>query len=882
MDTSRKICTVLTDSDLSPQNIPTTIETIEKAPNRFFLLSLKNGSRLWNVIEDLKAGKIGAKTLTKIRMAYNLEFKLQTIFKTSNDFSAEGKEVKTFADLLELLEFDNNLNLVRADYHIVINDDGIEKSSDGTDAASQAVAQLFQQAIFLNINFDIQKKSEIKMAIMKDRFRANYSALVAQIKKQKDFLNASLQHAGLNDSGKKRVREMYDALKQTEDRLAEAKKRPLRIAAMGTKKAGKSVVINSLLRRDYAPTSSLLPTPNTVKYIPSAEDSLCLDYAGKRYTFKTADELKDFIGDEFKKAQKKTGKGSDLPDMTVYYPCKELNGYEVWDTPGPNFAGAGDEHRKNAENCIREVDVCIFVMNYSSYLTDDEVKFLKQIREFFQAAGKFYSLFITVNRIDERYSSAAEKSIVYVLDYIGSRLEQLNYKNIVTFGTSALQSFYLDKLVELSKVDGATEPPFIDSDTLKDIEDNHMDEDDSITTQINFIEGAINNLRRFHGIKGATEKEIEAFSGIPQLRRYTKYIGETKADMEIVNKVVGDCEGYFAIIRSALDLVEYYTLSEEAKKYLRVVSSRIDEVVIKSKDIKYRMGTLTQDRSRRDAVRKAKDLANRLRLDTIRYFNNGVDFNVGRLSVTEENIRDLAEDSSKTSFMNSLSKEIAGSFTRAKNEAVDDCRKIVSSLSGDKRDEIKVALDAVTKEIIDMVSDINVTLKKSGVPTITLPNFPISVSMPTPKVSVSGSIDSQIARNFAKNSIKEVERTGFFGWIADLFTTKTEVNIEEFKKNIADAVKAEGLKQLNKSFEELSRSVQDGIDEIFDKFMDDCERTSNIYQKIFENTQGNIVEVLDATGKKKEELDRNISALKSVEDNLQPYLGIWNDIRGGE
>ena len=90
MDTSRKICTVLTDSDLSPQNIQATIETIEKSPNRFFLLSLKNGSRLWNVIEDLKAGKIGAKTLTKIRMAYNLEFKLQTIFKTSNDFSAEG------------------------------------------------------------------------------------------------------------------------------------------------------------------------------------------------------------------------------------------------------------------------------------------------------------------------------------------------------------------------------------------------------------------------------------------------------------------------------------------------------------------------------------------------------------------------------------------------------------------------------------------------------------------------------------------------------------------------------------------------------------------------------------------------------------------------
>ena len=122
-------------------------------------------------------------------------------------------------------------------------------------------------------------------------------------------------------------------------------------------------------------------------------------------------------------------------------------------------------------------------------------------------------------------------------------------------------------------------------------------------------------------------------------------------------------------------------------------------------------------------------------------------------------------------------------------------------------------------------------------------------------LSRSTKIDSQIARNFAKNSIKEVERTGFFGWIADIFTKKTEINIEEFKKNIADIVKAE-RKKLDDAFADLSRRVQDGIDEIFDRFMDDCDRTSDIYQKIFENTQRNIVEVLDATGKKKEELER--------------------------
>ena len=691
------------------------------------------------------------------------------------------------------------------------------------------------------------------MAIMKDRFRANYSELVAQLKQQKDFLNEALQHAGLNDSGKKRVRGMYDALKQTEDRLAEAKKRPLRIAAMGTKKAGKSVVINSLLRRDYAPTSSLLPTPNTVKYIPSAEDSLRLDYAGKQYTFKTVDELKSFIGDEFKKAQKKTGKGSDLPDMTVYYPCKELNGYEVWDTPGPNFAGAGDEHRKNAENCIREVDVCIFVMNYSSYLTDDEVKFLQQIREFFQAAGKFYSLFITVNRIDERYSSAAEKSIVYVLDYIGSRLEDLGYKNIVTFGTSALQSFYLDKLVELSKMDGATEPPFIDGDTLKDIEEHHMDEDDSITTQINFIDGAINNLRRFHGIKGATEKEIETFSGVPQLRRYTKYIGESKADMEIVNKVVGDCEGHFAIIKSALDVVVYQTLSDEAKKYLEQVVPEIDKVNNMAGNMRGRLDELLNLEALRKAKLDAQRRSDAIKEQGIKQLYGNVDAIVRRAEITEKDVREFIDNSGNNSeFVNGIFWATTTAFKNVIGEVANNTEYVAKDIVFDRRDKIQSGLRIVTQEIIDKVKSINVTLKKSGVPTITLPSFPVSVSI---NVSVEklnpALIDFEKIFNFATNSIKEVERTGFFGWIADIFTTKTVVDIDEFKRNIAAEIKRLGHAELESECNKLSTELKRQVEEAFNRFDEDCTATRKIYKTIFENTHRNIIEVRDETGKKK-------------------------------
>ena len=64
-------------------------------------------------------------------------------------------------------------------------------------------------------------------------------------------------------------------------------------------------------------------------------------------------------------------------------------------------------------------------MNYSNHLTNDEVTFLKNIHSLFKENNKFYSLFITVNRIDERYAVNEEKSVDRILDYISTRLEDL-------------------------------------------------------------------------------------------------------------------------------------------------------------------------------------------------------------------------------------------------------------------------------------------------------------------------------------------------------------------------------------------------------------------------------------------------------------------------
>jgi len=879
LDTSRKICTVLTAEDLSTEKISETAATIEQNLNKVYLLN--PSVRLCNVIDRLSKVIRKKSALTKTRIAYNLSFGLKTVLKTGNDLSADGDEVKTFADLIERI-LDENLSLKREDYHVIIDNENLTDK----ELANQAVAKLFQQTIFLNIGLDIQKKSEIKMAIMKDRFRANYSELVAQIKQQKDFLNSALQHAGLNDSGKKRVTEILNALKQTEERLAAAKTRPLRIAAMGTKKAGKSVVINDLLRRDFAPTSSELPTPNTVKYIPIAPDGqLTLDYDGKKFTFVTAEALKKFIGDEFEKAQKKTGKGAALPDMTIYYPCDDLNGYEIWDTPGPNYAGAGDEHRKNAEACIREVDVCIFVMDYSKYLTDDEANFLNDIRSAFQKNDKFYSLFITVNKIDLIYTAEVQKSVNRVLDYISDKLEELDYKNIVVFGTSALQSFYLDKVIELAKADGATKPPFVTTDSVNKLADNHMDEDDLIMTSIDTIGGMINKLLRFHGIKGATEKEIEAFSGIPQLRRYTKYIGDTKADMEIVNKVVGDCEGHFAIIKSALDVVVYQTLSDEAKKYLEQVVPKIDEVNNMARDMKASLSSLLDLKALRAAKDDAQRRNNSTKAQAFKDFDNNVNDAVNRIlpnnADTEKKIRQFVENpGDNDDFMEKIFSEVVAAFMYITKSSGEETGRNAQIVAGNRKSTIERGLNEWTTRIVDKVKNINAMLKKSGVPTITLPSFPVSVSIDISKVKFTGEhVDFQKIFGFASNSIKKVERTGFFGWVADIFTTKRVADVEEFKKNLSAEIKRTAHPELEREFNNLSRQLNDELEKVFIRFDKDCDDTKRIYTTIFENTNRNIIEVRDATGKKKAELDRNIAALKEISAHFQPYFKIWSNIR---
>lgn len=984
-------CQILTKEDLSPEKIRTTADKIKHyllKPDCQFIYLLEDGQelQLCNVISDLNKLKTSdnksfmGTTLTRMRTAYNLHFELKTVLITGNDLSANGVEVTTFAKLLEILESDDNISLKRADYHVIIDDEilsvntlsELKKYKDLKELVNQEVSKLIQQTVFLNIGLDIQKRSEIKMTIMKDRFRQNYSNLVAQVTLQKKFLNSVLEAAKsgvdeqgyfnannrdvliaalesskldinvrrnlidslnsnlktdvwnvlidalakvqldaegwrnlidaitttdfssgngkgspkLNISGYYRVKEILDALNKTADELAKAKSRPIRIGVMGTRNSGKSVVINDLIHRDFAPTSVELATPNTVKYIPIAPSKkLTLHYDDTIQEFDTDIKLKAFIDAEFKKAAEKNDEGSALPDMTIHYPCNDL-GYEIWDTPGPNYAKAGDYHRKKAVACIREVDICIFVIDYTQGATDDADKYLREIYEVFKENNKFYSLFITVNKTDQIYTAEVEKSVNRVVDNIRKTLAEIKYNNVVVFGTSALQSFYLDKVIALIKADGATTEPFVTETSIKTLFDNHAEDDYLTITLIEFIESAIRRLNRFHGIKDATEKELEAFSGMPQLLRYTQYIGQSKADMEIVNKVIGNCEGQFTIVKNALGVVEYEELSDEAKKYLEAVLPKVNEMNKLASGIKGKVenvvgGGETIISAQVEAKRQAESIEDQSKYQ----FRDEVDLAMKNWHVTENNIETLRRDSENErnkAFMNSFLNSVDNVFQNTAKEARQSVELLVETMSIYYSNEIKKELQKLSLEIASKVNEINATLHKAGMPEIVLPNFPVNVQIKPPDVKFNPEavLGSGTLKKAAENAVMRFNRTGFLKKFKQwLLGPKEKISVEHFKKNVAEQLKNIGNEQIVNVFANLNNQINNEINKNFMLFYEDCQETQEIYQTIFKNTFRNILEVLIQTGADIEEIRRNIAMLKEIDNRMQVFFGIWRNIR---
>lgn len=285
------------------------------------------------------------------------------------DVDYQGKNYTKFSDLLQDISLE-------VDSTIVVKGDFDESRKNEVRTQLSAIIQQF---VYLNIQLgkiQVVTEKEAKDLEIVKRYEANVTRYEQLAKSVYD--NVAAREFPNNDDLKNKV---LCSLKKIQGYIAESRETELKIAVAASKKSGKSVVVNSMLECELAPTSLELATPNNCVYKKS--DKYYLKYKGETKYFETPEDVKKYITPIFKNAEFNEKDKFAIEDMEIgYIPTTEnLSSLTIYDTPGPDLAGTA--HHTAADNAIKESDVLIFPIDYTKYLTDTETKYLKDIREIF-------------------------------------------------------------------------------------------------------------------------------------------------------------------------------------------------------------------------------------------------------------------------------------------------------------------------------------------------------------------------------------------------------------------------------------------------------------------------------------------------------------------
>ena len=301
------------------------------------------------------------------------------------------------------------------------------------------------------------------------------------------------------------------------------------VGIFGTKKAGKSALINALLGDEYAISSTILPTPNIVTYCAAPKKSVAifLTYRGETQVFRSTNDLQKFLSEENSRANKNS---STLEEMTIRVPNfpNFLNGARLIDTPGSNFAAA-QGHDELTEKILPQVSHAIFVLNYSQHLTQDEIKLFDSVYKHFNGAETQKPVLVAINRVDEIFTSPETKSYERVADYIHCRLNALGYENFLVVSVSALQSVCFDSVKKLIAPPPRnffermknflkplfSKPPPLD-EQLKNLKKSYHGTDK--VTRLAFVDDTISDFEDFHGINISKLGDLQKINRVNYLK----------------------------------------------------------------------------------------------------------------------------------------------------------------------------------------------------------------------------------------------------------------------------------------------------------------------------------------------------------------------------
>lgn len=796
------------------------------------------------------------------------------------------------------------------------------------------LANILQQLIYIDYpitRVDMKLRREYKDAEKTKRFMDHLDDLQTFAKKAADLIGEL--YVGAEE---KNAEELFKiradaivAYSKIEEQIEKARGVEMKVAVAASKKTGKSVIVNSMLGMELAPTNIELATPNNCIYRKSGDGRFHLEYEDSTEDYIEARDLHQRINREFKAAEKNAEGGFAIPDMLISYASEGSNfdSYTIYDTPGPDAAGT--IHKKAAELAMRQCDVSVFAIDYSKYLIPTEVEYLSKIKDIFEKKGKFHSLIFVINKIDLALADKGSKSRVKSIDFIRTRLRDIDerYGDCVIFATSAQDYFYTVEMERAAK-DGEPFAPLLHplmqpdanlreglADLLDDLAYEDMDED--LRTVLSNLEAETGRVRRQLGYKDLSLQGMKDYSGMPQLMSHIAYVAQSKAREEIVNGITFAIDQQQRSLQNIINrVVQLESLMNANGEQIQRIKEILDEF---RREIEPWL---------RPAVAKEETETNFFRADGAL---EAAVSNLGKRSGYPVALKDAllaisvdiegAESESDIlegiwseykSAQKTKIREAAGrEYTKSQLEEelslpTEEFSKVITDYLGDTLLEHKASVDRDAASARDCLQEIlrgrlakirkatetcQARLDKTGVSLQlpSLPEFDCAISLPTfstnNEFQVFVSMKSEVGllfreynpvKNFFYNlfHLSEHSITDKNGRVREISDGELDKVMNNVYKKFSDAVKEAGVYKCFKGkLAELAENVEGVREELNGKFKnitDTCHGNIEAFETLIDDR--------DRFQKENETLEQMKTLICGIQNASADFLSVWDEI----
>lgn len=429
---------------------------------------------------------------------------------------------------------------------------------------------------------------------------------------------------------------------------------------------------------------------------------------------------------------------------------------------------------------------------------------------------------------------------------------------------------------------------------------------------IRFIEDALKNLEDFHDIEDADAKTLENFSGVPQLWRHVKYIGEQKVDTEIVDSVIGRCEIQFATIRNALLVTGLQKLSDDDKKRLEDLERKIIDL---SNTVSNAMSDIENITGNSDSLRLAKydvaEEADSIKDQSVKDAKTRSKYIIQNATLTDSDVEKM-QAGKRTANMDRLMESLGNLIASINNTSAQKLVKLIQVEGNNFSRKVENAVQQAQQKIIDETEQVKNSVGGDNVAAnmiqaFTLPQFPVSLNKLSSSFKLDSSVTSSELSNIANSStrIEQEDRSRretrrreadgawetFRSWFGKEFYEEVTVHYsvdvakadaKTFKVNVQRLLQDQIVEAVENAHEEMKSDVKQKITDIYTDVQNQCKEIGRNYQNIFGKFKGDIDAAKDETSTHKKAIEHDIGVLVDIEKNITPFFELWKEILYGE